>query len=138
MARFHGGGEMRLFILLAVLAVTVAVGPASAQPAAGSEVSPRQSVACRALEVHTDTTLGVTLVVFHQRDDDDRGRVGALLREHDGAAIEFQTGDGASHPATVMRLKSCFGRGLLLYRAGGASLVEKDEFLLREPTAGAH
>jgi hypothetical protein len=34
-----------------------------------------------------------------------------------------------------MRLKSCFGRGLLLFRAGTATLAEKDEFLLREPAA---
>jgi hypothetical protein len=129
---------MRLSIPVSLLAVTTAIGPASAQPAPGPAVSSTPSVACRALEVHTDTALGVTLVVFHQRDDDDRGRVGALLREHDGAAVEFRTSDGATHPATVMRLKSCFGRGLLLYRAGAARLAEKDDFLLREPTAGAH
>ena len=34
--------------------------------------------------------------------------------------------------------QSCFGRGLLLFRAGVATLVEKDDFLLQEPTAGAH
>jgi hypothetical protein len=128
---------MRLLVPLVLLAVVMDGPFAAAQPPAGS-TAPGPLVTCRALEVHTDATLGVTVVVFHQRDDADRTRVGALLRAHDGAAIEFQTGDGASHPATVMRLKSCFGRGLLLFRAGVATLVEKDDFLLREPTAGAN
>jgi len=129
---------MRLSVPLALLAVMAGGHLAAAQPAGGSTASPGPLVACRALEVHADTALGVTVVVFHQRDDADRSRVGALLRAHDGGAIDFQTSDGASHPATVMRLKSCFGRGLLLFRAGAATLAEKDEFLLREPPAGAH
>ncbi len=126
---------MSQFFSLALLGVTMGVGSAAAQPPAAG--SPKPLVACRALEVHTDAVLGVTVVVFHQRDDADRSRVGELLRAHDGAGIEFQTSDGASHPATVMRLKSCFGRGLLLFRAGAATLVEKDDFLIREPTPAA-
>ena len=122
---------MRIGITLALLALTTATGLATAQPAR----APGPLVACRALEVHADAALGVTVVVFHQRDDDDRSRVGAILRAYDGASVEFRTADGASHPATVMRLKSCFGRGLLVFRTGEARLVEKDEFLLREPAA---
>lgn len=125
---------MRVGLPLTLLVVGMdlaAVPPPSASVAAAS------AVACRALEVHADATLGVTVVVFHQRDDADRERVGALLRAHDGAVVEFQTRDGAWHAATAMRLKSCFGRGLLLFRAGAAALVEKDEFLLREPAGGA-
>ena len=129
---------MRLLVSLATLALTTGIAPATAQPAATSAAPPTPLVACRVLEVHADATLGVTVVVFHHRDDADRARVGAILRAHDGAATEFQTSDGASHPATVMRLKSCFGRGLLLFRAGVATLAEKDEFLLREPAANAH
>jgi hypothetical protein len=138
MARFQGGDAMRLLVPLALVAVMTGGDLVAAQPAGAPPASASPLVACRALEAHTDATLGVTIVVFHQRDDSDRSRVGALLRAHDGAAIEFQTSDGTSHAATVMRLKSCFGRGLLLFRAGAATLAEKDEFLLREPPAGAH
>ncbi len=127
---------MRQFFRVALLAL-VAAGELGAAQSAATAASPNALVACRVLEAHTDATLGVTLVVFHQRDDADRSRVGSLLRAHDGGAIEFQTSDGASHAATVMRLKSCFGRGLLLFRAGAATLAEKDDFLLREPAAGA-
>lgn len=126
---------MRSLVSLALLALATGAHSSIAQPSVPG--SPNTLVACRVLEAHTDTTLGVTVVVFHQRDDADRSRVGTLLRAHDGAAIEFQTSDGASHAATVMRLKSCFGRGLLLFRAGAASVAEKDEFLLHEPPAGA-
>jgi hypothetical protein len=120
---------------LALVAATTGSGPAAAQQAVEPAGASKQPVACRVLEVHTDAALGATVVVFHQRDDADRARVGELLRAHDGAPTEFRTSDGGSHPATVMRLKSCFGRGLLLFRAGTATLAEKDEFLLREPAA---
>ena len=125
---------MRIGIPWVLLALTAAIGLATAQPAR----APGPLVACRALEVHADAALGVTVVVFHQRDDADQGRVGALLRAHDGTPMEFQTADGASHAATVMRLKSCFGRGLLVFRTADAAVAEKDVFLLREPEAGAH
>jgi hypothetical protein len=142
---------------LSLLAVAMMVGVAAAQspPAPGTASqtpkaaqAPAQqapagqaatgAVACRALEVHTDAKLGVTVVVFHHRDDSDQGRISAFLHAHDGAAIEFKTSDGASHPATVIRLKSCFGRGLLLFSSGAARLAEKDDFLLGEPRAEAH
>jgi len=128
---------MQLALPLALVAVTTLIGPAAARDAAEKPEPPKELVACRVLEVHADATLGVTVVVFHHRDDADQARVGAILRAHDGAATEFRTSDGASHPATVMRLKSCFGRGLLVFRAGAATLAEKDEFLLREPPAAA-
>jgi len=124
---------------LSLLALATMIGSAAAQPPSGPPHAPSAStIACRVLEVHTEATLGVTVVVFHHRDDVDRDRLGALLRAHDGATTRFQASDGAAHPATVMRLKSCFGRGLLLFPAGAARLAEKDEFLLSEPTAEAH
>lgn len=125
---------MRLFASLVLVAAIAPAPPAAAAAAAPTE----PLVACRVLEAHTDATLGVTVVVFHQRDDADQARVGAILRAHDGAPVEFRTTDGAPHPATLARLKSCFGRGLLLFRAGSAQLAEKDEFLLREPPPSAH
>lgn len=126
---------MRIGFSLALLALTTAVDLGKAPPPPPSAPSSAPLVACRVLEAHADAALGVTVVVFHQRDDDDRSRVGAILRAHDGTSVEFRTTDGVSHPATVMRLKSCFGRGLLVFRTGEARLVEKDEFLLREPAA---
>jgi hypothetical protein len=123
---------MRTLLTLLTL-MTVPGGFAAAQ--APARVVPTATIACRALEVHTDARLGVTVVVFHQRDDRDRDRLGALLRGHDGGAIEFRTGDGAPQPATLMRLKSCFGRGLLVFPADAARIDERDEFFLVTPTS---
>jgi hypothetical protein len=129
---------MRTRSSLTLLALATMIASAAAQPPSGPpQAASAPTIPCRVLEAHTEATLGVTVVVFHHRDDADRERLGALLRAHDGTSVQFRTSDGAAHPATVMRLKSCFGRGLLVFSASAAHLAEKDEFLLSEPSAGA-
>jgi hypothetical protein len=91
------------------------------------------TVPCRVLEAHTGQQLRLTLVVFHHRDEKERVRLGTLLRERSGASVEFQTADGRWYSGTVLRLKSCFGRGLLLFPTGTAQLAERDEILLKFP-----
>ncbi len=102
-------------------------------PAGSRAQAPERLVACRVLEAHTSQQLRLTLVVFHHRDEKERGRLGTLLRERSGATVEFQAADGAWHSATVLRLKSCFGRGLLLFPAGTAQLADRDELVLKFP-----
>ena len=102
----------------------------------GRAVSPSQAssdvtIACRVLEAHTPPDLGLTVVVFHQRDKSEGPRLGTLLKQHSGARTKFQTADGKSHDGTVLRLKSCFGRGILLFQAGAATLAEKENFVLQ-------
>jgi hypothetical protein len=112
--------------------------PASVQHAgSGLPQAPETVVACRVLEAHASPQLRLTLVVFHHQDEKDRGRLGSLLRQYSGSSIEFETPSGTRHSATVLRLKSCFGRGLLLFPASAAQLKEKDTFLLRLPSDGA-
>ncbi len=104
----------------------------------GAQAAPRLAtadagtIACRALEAHTDDELKVTVVVFHQRDEAQRSQLAALLREHSGAIVEVQGGDGAWRRARLVRLKSCFGRGLLLVPAP-APFSDRAEFVLRVP-----
>jgi len=90
------------------------------------------TIACRALEAHTDDELKVTVVVFHQRDEAQRSQLATLLREHSGAMVEVQSGDGAWRRARLVRLKSCFGRGLLML-AAPAPFSDRAEFVLRWP-----
>ncbi len=97
----------------------------------GSQALPEGVVACRVLEAHTPLGLGLTVVVFHQRDKNQGPRLGALLKQYSGARAKFQTADGKSHDGTVLRLKSCFGRGILLFQAGAAKLTEKENFVLQ-------
>ena len=91
------------------------------------------TTACRALEAHTDDELKVTVIVFHQRDEAQRSHLAALLREHSGAMVEVQAGDGTWRRARMVRLKSCFGRGLLMLPAP-APFSDRTEFLLRVPS----
>ncbi len=55
-----------------------------------------------------------------------------LLREHSGAMVEVQSGDGVWRRARLVRLKSCFGRGLLML-AAPAPFSDRAEFVLRVP-----
>ena len=105
--------------------------PAGAQVAPSATTNAR-TIACRALEAHTDDNLKVTVVVFHQRDETQRAQLATLLREQSGAMVEVQAGDGAWRRARVVRLKSCFGRGLLLL-AAPAPFSDHTEFALRPP-----
>jgi hypothetical protein len=114
-----------LCLLLAPAALGQAVNNSSVQ----AVDSTQRSVACRVMEVFVAERLGATAVIFHQRDKADGPRLGELA--HSGAEVEFQTRDGRWHRATVGRMKSCFGRGLLLFAAGEANLAENDEFVLR-------
>ena len=113
-----------LFLILPVLS--------RAQAPPRSETAAAGTIACRVLEAHTDDELKVTVVVFHQREEAERSRLAALLREHSGKMVEVQAGDGGWRRARLVRLKSCFGRGLLILPAP-APFSERAEFVLRVP-----
>ncbi len=109
-------------VLLCVLAIEVV----------GAQQAPR-NVACRVLEAKESAQFGVRLAIFHYQNPSDRARLGALLRANDGKSVEFQERAGNWLPATVVRLKMCFGRGLLVYRLSAPPLAKGDQFLLRFP-----
>ena len=117
--------------LALLTAVALACLQISAFAFSQAVVSAPPAIPCRVLEAHTSLQLGITVVIFHHRDASERARLGDLLRSHSGESVEIQTTDGQWHSATVMRLKSCFGRGLLLFSPDTAKLAEKDEFVLR-------
>ena len=120
--------RLALIAILTILGIATLFVRGSAEGAA-AQTSPPRVIACRALEVHT--TAQTTLVIFHQREKQDHPKVSEFLQAHSEGTVQFQTSDGAWHDATVIRLKSCFGRGLLIFPAGRAKLAEKDAFELR-------
>jgi len=122
-ARVLSQAALLLILPIVAKAQAAAPRPATAEPA---------RIACRALETRTDDELKVTVVVFHQRDEGQRSQLAELLRGHSGQMVEVQTADGAWHRARMVRLKSCFGRGLLLLPAP-APFPERTEFVLRLP-----
>ena len=101
-----------------------------------AEQNPRV-VACRVREAHTTLDPAVRVIVFSQRDKADAARFSVLLRgAQEGAAVELQFSAGSAwQPASVVRLKSCFGRGLLILPAVATPPAEADTFLLRFPAA---
>lgn len=119
-----------LLLLLASAAVaqnankTQAPAPTSAAPPA---------ITCSVMEAFNSHSSGATAVIFHQRDKADGPVLGELLLAHSGEEAEFETADGKRHRATVFRVKSCFGRGLLLFPSSEAKLAEHDDFVLRFP-----
>lgn len=128
---------MRMFQRIAFAALAAAILVCASPPptarAQASSTATSNTVACSVLEVHSLAKPTVTVVVFHQRNKTDQERLGDLLRRASDSSVEFQTADGVWHSATVLRLKSCFGRGLLVFPAGTAHPAEKDTFLLRFP-----
>jgi hypothetical protein len=110
-----------------------AFGSSQTKPAARFE-----TIACKAMEVAASARYGVRLVIFHYRDAQEREHLGQLLREYDGANIEFQTGNKPWSAATVLRLKTCFGRGLLVYGSSEAVVAKGGDFLLRFPSPAAN
>ena len=72
------------------------------------------------------------MVVFHHSDEFSRAPLAALLHEHSEAAVDVKIEGGAeqSWRGTVFRLKSCFGRGLLLLPAA-APIKDGTVFRLR-------
>jgi hypothetical protein len=101
---------------------------APAAPTGGSSV-----VACRILEIHANKEPGVVLVIFHQRDKKDQPRFAALLKQSTGGAIQIRPTGAQWQSAQVVRLKSCFGRGLLILPAGTTALKERADLLVKFP-----
>jgi hypothetical protein len=133
---------MRRMVILGLMAAAsgalamALAGVEGAGTGAGAEsvVTPRaagETVACRVLEAHTSDQDRMTVVVFHQRDAGDRARLGEMIRQFDGFVVRFETAEAKPHSATLFRLKSCFGRGLLLFPASSAHLTPGDEFELQ-------
>ena len=114
---------------LGIVALSLLVAPVLL----GQKPTRDMTINCRVMEVFVAERVRATAVIFHQRDKADGPRLGELLLAYSGEEVEFETADGRRHRATVARIKSCFGRGLLIFAAGEAKLVEKEDFVLRFP-----
>jgi len=125
----------RITECLAVALLLLVAGAANGAPRKSLRPAPDiwAGVACRAMEVHTDAANRMTVVVFHQADEANVEALRAMLRSHSGDAVTVEIDAAASGTwrGTVFRLKSCFGRGLLLFPASAPPLKDGTKFLLR-------
>lgn len=124
--------RLGLLGFLAAVSASMVVALAGAEPAFPPPAA-GETVACRVLEAHTDDRNGMTIVIFHQKNKSDGPRLGEMLRALDGKSVRFEKADAKPHAATLFRLKTCFGRGLLLFPASTARLEAGDEFELKAP-----
>jgi hypothetical protein len=107
--------------------------PSAVKPSATTgQPSPRY-VNCHALEAHANAQSAVTIVVFTQRDKPDHARLSDLIKENDGGGVELRTSDGKWHKATLVRLRTCFGRGMLFLAGDAGEPKDRENFLLRFP-----
>lgn len=99
-----------------------------------AEQNPRV-VACRIREAHASRSPAAGLVIFSQKDKVDSQRLSGLLRRaQDGGAVEFQSNEGGDWTAgSIVRLKSCFGRGLMILPTGRPLPAEGSTILVRFP-----
>jgi hypothetical protein len=79
--------------------------------------------------------LGVRAIIFHQRNKADGPRLGSLLLAHSGQEMELEATGGQRYRGAVFRVKSAFGRGLVLVPVSKLKLGKSDEFTLRLPAA---
>lgn len=132
--RAERGCRHGALFFLALCAFVVATGLAAPVPVnpsgGGNAPAGAGTILCRVLEAKTASHLDVRLVIFHQAQPSEGSRLGKLLRAHDGAQAEFETSDGW-HSGTVLRLGSCFGRGLLVFHGASLRLAKGQEFRLR-------
>lgn len=130
-AATHRVAGFRGVLVLALVLVPNAL----ASPKASMSAPAGSVVHCRVMEAAASAQFHVRLAIFHYRDAADRARLGELLRQNDGEAVQFQAGDGTWQNATVLRLKTCFGRGMLVFSTSALPLVAKQEIVIRFPAA---
>lgn len=122
-----------IFALAAVLAVPVSYTSKGVQDQATATKAQNGPIICSVMEAFEEGRLGVRAIIFHQRDKADGPRLGALLLTHSGKEMVLETTGGRRYRATVFRVKSCFGRGLVLVPTSKLKLGEHDEFTLSQP-----
>ena len=122
----------RLLLLLAAIALCAPLLAAAGQT--GAEDA--GIITCRVMEAHAGAHPAVVAVVFHQAEKADQPRLGSLLREHSGEEAQVQIGAQTLDEVSVFRLKSCFGRGLLLLPANAPPLKDGATFILKFSQAG--
>ncbi len=130
MARIHP--PLMVIPLILIASATVTPGQTTLNRSPSPEAA-KPALSCQVLEVKTADKPGVTLVLFHQSSKADGPRLGDLLRANDGASVLFETSDGHAYRATLFRMATCFGRGLLVFPAGSARLNPHEQFWLFFP-----
>ncbi len=120
--------------LAVCVCVAVSVVPVLAARQAASHPSPAPesaAVECRVLEAHESAAPAALVVIFHQQMKNDQPRLSALIKANSGSDADIQVGSAEWIKVPVFRLRTCFGRGMLILPAGIAALKDGDTFRIR-------
>lgn len=112
-------------LLLAAIALCVPM-PAATRQAETDD----GAITCRVIEAHAAAHPAIVAVVFHQAEKADQPRLASLLLQHSGEEAEVRISADTRTAGSVFRLKSCFGRGLLLLPADAPPLKDGETFTL--------
>ena len=120
--------------LSAILAILLSGRFQGAQVQQGPESkAENRGIICKAMEAFDDGRLQVRAIIFHQRDRADAPRLGAFLLAHSGEETDLETSNGQRYRVIVFRVRSAFGRGLMLVPTGKVKLDARGEFTLFLP-----
>jgi hypothetical protein len=116
-----------------VCAVAFAIPSFAARQAAShpNAVPEPLIVECRVLEAHASTAPAALVVIFHQQVKKDQPRLSALIKANSGSDADIQIGSAAWKRAPIFRLRTCFGRGMMILSAGETALKDGDTFRIR-------
>ncbi len=115
-------------VVFAAPSLAATASQASPHPNAASET---EVMACRVLEAHASTSPAALVVIFHQQEKKDQPRLSALVKANSGSDAAIQVSSGAWIKTTVFRLRTCFGRGMLILPLGEAELKDGATFRIR-------
>jgi hypothetical protein len=122
--------NVRLAVVVVALAFAVPSLAARQTTAHPNVVADSNIVQCHVLEAHASAAPAALVVVFHQQQKQDQPRLAALIKENSGSDADVQI-DGAWSKVTVFRLRTCFGRGMLILPSGEKTLKDGDTFRIR-------
>ncbi|MGH9688423.1 MAG: hypothetical protein ACRD5K_15175 [Candidatus Acidiferrales bacterium] len=125
---------MYLNVRVAVLAFALAFAVSSHaanQTSSHPNAAPESNIVqCRVVEAHSSAEPAALLVIFRQQQKQDQPRLAALVKENSGTDAEVQIG-GAWSKVELFRLRTCFGRGMLVFPSAALSLKDGDTFRIR-------
>jgi len=119
--------------LTTVLIISLCDASPCGQVQAPGAKAGNRPIICSVMETFEEGKLGVRAIIVHQRNKADGPRLGSLLVAHSGDEVELEMSGGQRYRATVFRVRSCFGRGLVLVPTSTLKIGEHDEFTLRLP-----
>jgi hypothetical protein len=120
------------FVVFLCAVAFAAPSLAARQAASHSNPAPQPAIVeCRVVEAHSSAIPAALVVIFHQQAKKDQPRLSALIKANSGSDADIQIGSAAWKRVSIFRLRTCFGRGMMVLSPGEAALKDGDTFRIR-------